>query len=668
MEQRRIGDQFAVLAIGVQRAAVAGGEHGVFQAGDTGGADGDDLAGQRQRLAVGIEAHAAAGLQAVDFVLLDVGVHLPAAGVDEDAQRLAAADPLPGLPVRRQVLPDSGERRLQVQPRHLRARGPRLFLLHPQLLPGGDLFGQPGRVGHQSGQARLVAADAGLGAAHLQGDVRFVEHHQPLAGLYPAGRVDALQQRRIGREHAELLLRPRHADGGHLGAPGQGEQQQEQRQHAPEQPSTAARDVGAGVQPIAQFAQHRQGDEPGDFHGEQEDSQQLEEEQVDRHGDAEEQHQAVDPGGDGEADQQAPALGRLFLRPALPQTEQAAADGDPGERRGAFVQVGEVEQVGEDEVAVEAHERAGVQRQRQHPAGGRQVEQGVAQGARIAQCPAEGGEAGQRQFGEDAGGGDRQALPRAAQLPAFSGVGVEHRPHHHEGDAHVRHAQPEPSGDQRVAEFVEGLRHRQGEGEAEQALGGEGLDHVVAEGVPLVQDEDDAEHAERHHQHREERPEQPVQAARQAAEEALRAHQRDAEEQVVVQPPAPAQPGVALVALAQAVGRFRAGAQQLVAVEEGAELQHLFGLRLERGLRADLLADAPGRLAPAQQAFELQPADAVEAVEHAVLDHPYRFAAGAGRGLAEAQVLAQRRQRHVEAVVHHQPVQARRLASGRRSR
>ncbi|MDT4884849.1 hypothetical protein FQZ97_1210270 [compost metagenome] len=111
----------------------------------------------------------------------------------------------------------------------------------------------------------------------------------------------------------------------------------------------------------------------------------------------------------------------------------------------------------------------------------------------------------------------------------------------------------------------------------------------------------------------------------------------------MVQPPAPAQPGVALVALLQAFQRLRTEAQQLVAFEKFVELQDLLRLRPQRRLRADLLADRLGRLAPAQQAFELQPADPVEAVEHGVLDHPGRFAAGAGGGFAQAQVFAQRR-------------------------
>lgn len=51
--------------------------------------------------------------------------------------------------------------------------------------------------------------------------------------------------------------------------------------------------------------------------------------------------------------------------------------------RRAFVQVGEIEQVGEDEVAVEANEGAEIQRQRRHPTGRRQVKESSVQQAGI---------------------------------------------------------------------------------------------------------------------------------------------------------------------------------------------------------------------------------------------------------------------------------------------
>ena len=62
--------------------------------------------------------------------------HLPAARVDQDPQRLLATDPLARFPVRIDVHPDPGKRRLQVQPSHLRTSGASLFELHVEALAG----------------------------------------------------------------------------------------------------------------------------------------------------------------------------------------------------------------------------------------------------------------------------------------------------------------------------------------------------------------------------------------------------------------------------------------------------------------------------------------------------------------------------------------------------
>ncbi|MNL03250.1 hypothetical protein D3C87_1237810 [compost metagenome] len=70
--------------------------------------------------------------------------------------------------------------------------------------------------------------------------------------------------------------------------------------------------------------------------------------------------------------------------------------------------------------------------------------------------------------------------------------------------------------------------------------------------------------------------------------------------------------------------------------EELAEVEDLFDIRLESGSFGNLLADLPGGLTPAQQALELQPADAVETVDHRVLNDPGRFTVAAVGGLAQS--------------------------------
>ena len=74
------------------------------------------------------------------------------------------------------------------------------------------------------------------------------------------------------------------------------------------------------------------------------------------------------------------------------------------------MQIGHVQRVAQDEVAVKAHEGAGVDHQRGHPAGGGQYKHGAAQRALGQQRPQEGGPDRDHQLRGDAGGGHLQAL------------------------------------------------------------------------------------------------------------------------------------------------------------------------------------------------------------------------------------------------------------------
>ncbi|MNP01536.1 hypothetical protein D3C76_933560 [compost metagenome] len=56
-------------------------------------------------MAVGIEAHLATDDQAVHLVLVDIGVDLPAARVDQHPEGFLAAHPLAGFPVRIDIQP-----------------------------------------------------------------------------------------------------------------------------------------------------------------------------------------------------------------------------------------------------------------------------------------------------------------------------------------------------------------------------------------------------------------------------------------------------------------------------------------------------------------------------------------------------------------------------------
>ena len=66
------------------------------------------------------------------------------------------------------------------------------------------------------------------------------------------------------------------------------------------------------------------------------------------------------------------------------------------------MQIGKVDDIREDEIAVKPHEGAGIQGQRENPARCGQIEHGLTQHAFVQQCPGQRGKAGQSQFRGDA--------------------------------------------------------------------------------------------------------------------------------------------------------------------------------------------------------------------------------------------------------------------------
>ncbi|MNE22736.1 hypothetical protein D3C80_1159600 [compost metagenome] len=148
----------------------------------------------------------------------------------------------------------------------------------------------------------------------------------------------------------------------------------------------------------------------------------------------------------------------------------------------------------------------------------------------------------------------------------------------------------------------------------------------------------------------------------------LRTQQRHTEKQVVVQPPAPAQPGIVLAASRQAGKGLAAGTQQLMVFQKLTKFDDLLDVRAQGCFCVNRPADVFRAVLPAQQALELQPANAVEAVDDGVLDYPGRFAVAVRRALQQAQVFAQRWWRQLGRVGDHKPLHARSAAKGRRSR
>ncbi|MNC72758.1 hypothetical protein D3C75_1238570 [compost metagenome] len=86
----------------------------------------------------GVETHGAALYQVLHFILVNVGIHLPAAGINQNADRFTAVNPLAGLAVAVQIQPLPGERCLQGQALDLRTRRTGFFELHIEALACGD--------------------------------------------------------------------------------------------------------------------------------------------------------------------------------------------------------------------------------------------------------------------------------------------------------------------------------------------------------------------------------------------------------------------------------------------------------------------------------------------------------------------------------------------------
>jgi len=112
--------------------------------------------------------------------------------------------------------------------------------------------------------------------------------------------------------------------------------------------------------------------------------------------------------------------------------------------------------------------------------------------------------------------------------------------------------------------------------------------------------------------------------------------------------------------------------QQLVMLEEEHQRRDIIGVRIERRFGAHTRNERLGiARVPARQELEFEPTDAIEAVTCRVVDHPRRRAVAISRGIFEAQVLAQPRQRNRPlprcSRQAQSPVHSRSAASGRRN-
>ncbi|MNT77303.1 hypothetical protein D3C72_2164030 [compost metagenome] len=85
--------------------------------------------------------------------------------------------------------------------------------------------------------------------------------------------MQGLQAGRVGGEDPQLMLGTGHAQGLDLGAPGYGQQQQYQSGDQPPALPVFSADAFAVAPPVLELTPHRHDDEPGNFHGKQENPQ-----------------------------------------------------------------------------------------------------------------------------------------------------------------------------------------------------------------------------------------------------------------------------------------------------------------------------------------------------------------------------------------------------------
>ena len=248
---------------------------------------------------------ASPGAQARQGILGHIRHHLQRARAHDASQQLAAAQPVALAQVRITVAQPAGAWRFQAVARR--------FAVHRDLLRlrlGLALAAPASRVAiRDRSRRRRTAAPVAASAPGFARRWRPAKAcparkrpHGPAARApRPAGRG---QSRRFRRMQRPLLARLQQAAAAHRHGPGREGTSTIRISSSALQRAPAAAD-SAALPPCADLGPQGTGDEPHDFHQEKKDAQGLDEEVIDQGRDAQEQDQAVDPGGPGEQDQSA---------------------------------------------------------------------------------------------------------------------------------------------------------------------------------------------------------------------------------------------------------------------------------------------------------------------------------------------------------------------------
>jgi len=516
-------------------------------------------------------------------------------------------------------------------------------------------------------------------SGHLQLvlELGHVDLHQQIARLHPVAvrHGQALDPPGLGGVE-RLVATLQGGRGEDRAAPGHEQQAQphgQQKGRAQERPARAH--LAPARRPLPDLARHRTHQEVADLHGEEEDSQHLDEEVVDDQGDREEQKEAIGPQPQAVGDE-APAGG---LRRRVPEGEQALAQPPAGQCRAPRLEVRDAHPVREHVVAVEAHEGVHVDEKRDQPGGGGEQEAGALGHARGQERPGQERQGRDPQLDLDPGGADGPALPPGGQAPGLRGVRVEHRPEDQEGHPDRGNAAAPGLGGVGVAELVEDLHAGDHGGVGEEARQVEEVQERGEEEIELAAGQVEADQATEPQGRLRGRGAEPSHPGEGPLQEPVRPGEGDAHEQVA--------PGEPLEELRRALALLPVplllagvGDHQVVPAQEGDDGLDVVGVDLALGLGPDALRHGVGVAGlDRRQDLDLPGSQPVVAARQGIVQHPGRRPVRVGIHRHQAQLLAQPDGRRGRGLRRrggglrlgsggYHPVHSRRAATGRRKR
>ncbi len=440
---------------------------------------------------------------------------------------------------------------------------------------GGDLRAEHLRLGPQ---LRVLLADQHLPGRHARAGARVERGHEAVAG----------------RAHDRLLRQPHHALRDGAQRRGDDEQQRRGRGRAGERhPHRAA---AHQLEPRA--AQHV----PGGFeqrpHHAEEDAgdrhQRADHEELRGHEQRDgEQHEQ--PVGEGErrVEQQPRALARRDRGWLHVRAEQPPLRPMPPEAVGALAEVGDLQDVRERVVAVQAQQRVEVEDDGRDARHQHRGEQHRAQRPRLDQRPGHRAQRGDEQLHADARQRHARARPFGAEAGRRAAVHVGHGRERHEHHAQLVHLAPAGLRGVAVAQLVQQLEQREHQRRHQQPRRREhAVGQVARQLVPMHRRQRRAERDDREPHHRAERRDEPAHERQGRRQEPVRVPDRDLERERVARPPGELAPRL-LAAPAQQLRRVGGdvGLKQVGLVQLAEQPHH-------GRLRRRLVAEAVHRRAP----------------------------------------------------------------------